>query len=164
MKTILAIQPENRHVGYAVFEGNKLIDWGGKDLPRVPASERSDRETLALFHSLVKRHEPHVVVLPPPATLPENLRSHFVRTVRKASLEYLHDVEDFSREDVSECFRELCNLERVNKEMIMQTVVKWFPELQSCLPKPRRLWNRQDHWVPMFDAVALAITWLHHHD
>ena len=164
MKTLLAIQPESRHVGFAVFEGNKLIDWGGKDLPRISVLEHGSRETLALFRSLVERHSPDIVVLPPPATLPENLRSKFVRAVREESVQRLHDIADFSNDDVSQCFRTLCNLERINKETIRQVLVKWFPELRSCLPNPRRLWKRQDHWVPMFDAVALAVTWLYHHE
>ncbi|MBI1974314.1 MAG: hypothetical protein HYS51_00420 [Candidatus Zambryskibacteria bacterium] len=145
MKTILAMQPENRHVGYAVFEENRLVDWGSKELSRIPLSDRNDKVTAPLFRSLVRRYEPSIVVLPPPAGIPEAFRSQFVRTVREESIEHSIEITAFSREDISECFRSLCKLERVNKEMIMHALVRWFPELKSCLPKPRRPWERQDH-------------------
>ena len=43
---------------------------------------------------------------------------------------------------------------------IIVLVVVFQPELRGALPKHRRIWESQEYWVPMFDAVALAITWL----
>jgi hypothetical protein len=46
----------------------------------------------------------------------------------------------------------------------MNVLVRWFPELQKALSKPRRLWDSQDYWTSMFDAVALAVTQLSRHE
>jgi hypothetical protein len=164
MKTILALQPHNREIGFAVFEDNKLVDWGLKAFLRVSVFNRTDEMMVDSFRKLARKHRPDVVVLPPPTALSETFRSHFVRTVRQESFRRSQEIADFSLDAISECFGSLSRLNRVNKEIIRKAIVKWFPELEASLPKRRRLWERQDYWAPMFDAVALAITWLYHNE
>jgi hypothetical protein len=42
----------------------------------------------------------------------------------------------------------------------MVRIGRLFPELEPLVPKPRRPWDAQDYWTPMFDAVARAVAWL----
>jgi hypothetical protein len=164
MTTILAIQPEARQIGYAVFEGAALIDWGTKTLGVAGIPERVNRVALPLFRSLVDYHEPGVVVLPRPTKAGGTIRNQFLVEIRYELSNHGPSLASFSRNQIQGCFKAFLRSERPTKDRIMRLLVAWFPELRGALPRPRKPWESQDYWVPMFDAVTMAVTWLHYND
>jgi hypothetical protein len=68
MTTILSLQPKAQHIGYAVFEGAVLVDWGNKHLPGVAIEERTSRRAVPVVRTLIQVHEPQVLVLPEEST------------------------------------------------------------------------------------------------
>ena len=49
---------------------------------------------------------------------------------------------------------------RANKHAIAVQVAKHFPALERRLPKPKRIWETEAHAMAMFQAGALALTYL----
>jgi hypothetical protein len=165
MKTILALQPDARQVGYAVFKEGTLTNWGAQYLgSSTPLPQRVHRIAMPFFRTLLDRHAPDVVVLPHPTKIFGTARNRFLRAIRYELARAPGTVTSFGRREIQHSFKELLNVEKINKDQIMRALVKWFPELLRYLPKPRRLWDSEDYWTPMFDAVSLAITFLHNND
>ena len=160
MNTVLAIQPEARQIGYAVFEGTDLIDWGCKNLPSVNLERRTAECALALFRSLISRHEPDVVVFPVRTETPWTARNRVLRVVRTELEGEPMVLKSFSRQEIRECFKCFLGFQPT-KQQIMHLLSRWFPELETLVPRARRPWESQDYWVSMFDSVALAVTFLH---
>jgi len=164
MITILAIQPKARQIGYAVFEGPELIDWGTKTLALVAIPEGMNVVALPLFRELVNQHEPDVIVLPQPTKTSGTFRNEFMLAIRYELSNNKPALVSFTRSQIQACFKVFLQSERSSKDRIMQLLVTWFPELEASLPQPRKPWESQDYWVPMFDAVTMAVTWLHRND
>jgi len=160
MKTVIALQPEARQIGYAVFEGKDLIDWGTKSIGSVPVAKRVYTVALPFVRSLIERHQPDLIVLSQPTDNPTTVRTRFLRAVRYESCRQPQKLCFFSRRAIHKAFQPFLQSKRVNKSLIMQLLARWFPELRRSLPRPRRLWESQDYWVSMFDAIALGITHL----
>jgi hypothetical protein len=160
MKTVIALQPEARQIGYAIFEGKELVEWGSKRIDSVPVERRAYVRALPFLRSLIERYEPDVILLPEPTAIPTTVRSRVIRAVRYELLRAPRQLLTISRHAIHIAFTPFLKAQRAGKESIMQVLVRWFPELKKLLPKPRRLWEPQDHWVSMFDAVALGITYL----
>ena len=160
MISILALQPDARQIGYASFEGKTLIDWGAKDLGALPVSERLLEAAIPFFRTLIKWHEPEVVVVPPPTKTPGTFRNLFLYAVQRETGHIPFIIQSFDRAKIQETFKSTLGCDGVNKDLIMQALAKWFRELEIYLPKPRRPWQSEDYWAPMFDAVSLAVTYL----
>jgi len=165
MKTILAIQPDARQIAYAVFKGATLVNRGTKHLAfRKPLRQRTYQTAVPYFRGLVERYDPDVVILPSPTTTPDTARNRVLRGIRYESTRNRYSLANVSRTDIRKTFKSFLKVGRVNKDSIMRLLSKWFPELLEFLPKPRRLWESPNYWVPMFDAVSLAVTYLCHNE
>ena len=112
---------------------------------------------MPFFRSLVEHHNPDMIVLPPQNNMAGTGRNRFLRAMTIELARQPNIVTSFSRRDIQAAFGTLLNMERPNKDVTMQALVKWFPKLLPYLPKPRRAWDSEDYWVPMFDAVSLAV-------
>jgi hypothetical protein len=164
MKTILALQPDARQIGYAVFEESRLIDWGSKHVASRPLCDRIEHVAIPVFCELIKRHKPDMIVLPKPADIFRTGRNPCLRAIQHEAARHSYTVASFARSDIRRSFKFVLNCECPNKYSIMQVLARWFPELQRILPKPRRRWEPQDYWTPIFDAISLAITYIHNDD
>lgn len=160
MKTVLAIQPNAARMGYAVFEGPELVDWGIKKLGTVLSLKtRMTKKAVRCLDQLVYRHEPEVLVLPDGRGSSSG-RNVFLKAVRSRAGEQAHITMTVTRGDVQRAFAGFLGTEKASKDEIMPVLARWFPELSPALPNRRRLWDTEDYWVPMFDAVSLAITYM----
>ncbi len=153
MKTIIALQPEARRIGYAIFEEGRLIDWGSKYLESEPLRERINIIAVPFFKTIMAHYKPEVVVLPAPTKTFGTARNRFLRAIRYELVCQRATVSTYSRRDIQQRFKFIIRSERPNKHSIMQVLVKRFPELLRFLPKPRRRWESEDYWTPMYDAV-----------
>lgn len=159
-KRILSLSPSLRYLAYACFEGRALLDWGIKgSLKGLQTQSRITRK-LELAEQLARQYEPHVVLLP----AGDDSRKPNLKRLASALTTLLSVQVDavvtFPKDDVLAYFRGLTIAERPTKQLIMAAVGRMFPELKRYIPKPRRPWESQDYWLPMFDAVAQGAAWL----
>jgi RNase H-fold protein (predicted Holliday junction resolvase) len=159
-KVVLALQSEASQIGFAVFQGRKLIARGSKSISKGRITSRVYRVALPVFRTLVETYQPDVVVFSVPTDNPVSFRSRFLRALRYETGRIALASRKFSRHEVHKAFMPFLGRQRVNKESIMQLICKWFPSLKIICPKPRRIWESQARRVLMFDAIALAITYL----
>ena len=160
MNTILAIQPESRQIGYAVFEGVNLVDWGSKDLTSKPIEERNPPLGIALLEQLVDRWDPDVVVLPKGTKKPGSVHNRLLKAIKAEVRRHPFVLAIYEWSEIRASFKGFIKAKRLNKHGIMETIAGWFPELQGVLPQPRGRSKTEDFRAPMFDAVALSVTYL----
>ena len=159
---IISLNPSFRHLAFASFEGEALVDWGIKSVPIV-GGQRDTAQLLDTLQDLIERSEPTVVVLPAGDDRRKQAQLRLIIGIKV----FLHGLADSvvtcSAGAVNEYFRTLTG-GRPTKHRIMTAIGDLFPELRRLVPKPRRLWESQDYWLPMFDAVARAVTWMKSHE
>ena len=126
MTTILALQPDARQIGYAIFEEASLIDWGTKDLASIPLDDRIVVAAIPFLRTLLKWNEPDVLVLPMPTRTPSTTRNVFLEAIGGETGPVPFVVTRFSRSQIQETFRTLLAGVEVNKDLIMRALVKWF--------------------------------------
>jgi hypothetical protein len=159
MRTVLGIQIDSRQLGYAVFEGEALIDWGIKDL-RLRKKRMTAGCAIPLFAKLINQYQPDVVVLPTRTRNPNSARSRFLHAINGELARSTYKTVTYGLREIREAFGSLVKEKSPSKYPIMKALVRWFPELQGVLPKPRRRWDPEPYWTPLFDAVSLATTYL----
>jgi len=150
---ILAIAPCSTGFGYALLEGEALVEWGVR-------SVKGDKNSgsVAKVEELMFRYEPEVVVLEDTGA-EGSRRSPRIRELSQRifamSLARKVPVAWFRREQIMRfCFGN----GKGTKQEMAQIVAKSFPdELGTRVPPARRTWKSQDYRIDMFDAVALAL-------
>jgi hypothetical protein len=162
---ILSLSPCSRQVGYAYFENSQLVDWGVRNNHCGPILERIFIKGLVIVRELAVRFNPGAVILPA-------LEIQIRRANRQRFISATQAILSSTRQSVAFCsdiqvknrFNDLLG-ERPTIQRIAVFLAGVFPELQPVIPKPRRPWESQDYWTPMFDAVARGYVWIHtHHD
>lgn len=153
---ILAIEPSSKGVGFAVLEGQKnLVGLGVKSIKKD-----KNAQSLLKLNELIKDYRPEILIL-------ENYSAKGSRRwprVRKLGLEILvlarsHKlkVRLFSREEVMRTF--FADAKEGTDHARAKIIAERFPEeLASQLPPKRQAWDSEDSQMPVFDAVALAMT------
>lgn len=158
---ILSVTPGTRHVGYAYFEGNELIEWGVRENNKGSIKDRVGYQGKSIVSDLVKRYEPTVVVLPrPDAGSKKANQQRFIETLKVLFTSGATVVRYCSAREVRTSFLAFDPSVKPTKHAIMVRIGRLFPELEPVVPAPRRPWDPQDYWTPMFDAVARAVAWL----
>lgn len=162
MKTILAISPNTRRLGYAIVRGAQLTDSGQKYLGVRTQFHRIHRVGRPFLRSLVARHCPVVIITAKLRKQSNTAGNRLLQAIKRDLVKRGPPVVTFSRKDIRSAFAALTASQRPSKDTIMRVLAKWFPELEEYVPpRPRRAWDAQDHWTALFDAVSLAITYLH---
>jgi Holliday junction resolvasome RuvABC endonuclease subunit len=153
----LAIDPSTRGFGFAVLEGpERLVDWGVKE-----TKVNKNVKSLKLIDDLIERYQPSVLIV-------EDYRGKGSRRCRRIQ-ELINDisklgskkkirVKSFSRVKVKQAFFESG---AETKEDIALDIAKRFPELAPRLPRFRKPWMSEDYRMSIFDATALALSYLH---
>jgi hypothetical protein len=119
---------------------------------------------MPFIRNLVELHTPDVIVLPPRNNPAGTGRNRFLLAL-KIDLRFDRTtMATFSRYEIQKVFGSLIRQKRPSKDVTMGVLTKWFPELLRYLPRTRRIWDPQDYWISMFDAVSLAITYMHHNE
>jgi Holliday junction resolvasome RuvABC endonuclease subunit len=151
---VLAIDPSHRGLGFAVMEGpSELLDWG------VKQAEDGDKNAkcVGIVKDLIDRYRPHVLVL-------ENSTGKNSRRCERVQ-ELLQAVRQAARQKGVKVLEE--TTERVQKafvpkkDTIAAAIAGRFPELAARLPKPRTLTTSEHSAMPVFDAMAFAMTYFY---
>jgi hypothetical protein len=158
---ILSLDLTSGRLGFAYFEGMDLIDWGIKGTPKGSHSEQRSIETLESIQDLIKNFEPDVLLMPEISKRRSEVsKKALIKAARIVASSIPLDVIAYSWTEVRKIFRVWTEPNRPTKQRIMGVVSDLFPELRPIRPKPRRMWEPQDYWLPMFDAVARAVAWI----
>jgi hypothetical protein len=148
---LLALEIRPRKAGFAVFEGATLQDWG-------VASYGPPSPSIRRIGSLIDLHEPSVIIIR-----------------RRSLLKKDRAVEDIGRSIQQEAARRTIQFwpldafairtffaargQRTKHEIASQ-IADWFPELAWKLRPKRKPWQSEPHNAALFDAVAIAVTFL----
>lgn len=151
----MAVYPNTRGFAYVVFEGPTApIDWGVSDIREKPRNGICLRR----LSNLLKLHAPEMLIL----------RGGFKRlAARGRRLQSLVDAIEalarsssiatvqFTREHIRQTF---AHLESPTRHAIVAEIARLIPDMEAYLPVARKLWQREDRRMGLFDAAALAVT------
>ena len=156
-KRVLALDPYSRGVGFVVLEGPlHLIDWGLKE-------SRQDKQSRGLRHveQLIEMYHPDVLVLEaihdPRCRRCPRIRE-LLHKMSQLAAEKKLKTRSFSRHAVQATFSEVSP---VTKYEMMKAIVERLPELTLWRPPVRKPWMSENSRASIFDAAALALTYLY---
>ncbi len=140
---MLSVAVASGKVGYALFVGQRLTDWGTSRIAGV-----SSRAAARVTRRWLKKFKPDVVVTETFAA--GSRKGQRSRAITAAVAQVARDQADLL--DVT--------MERVqtfpNKYDEAEALAVEFPELELYLPRRRRLWDTESPRTIVFEAVALA--------
>jgi Holliday junction resolvasome RuvABC endonuclease subunit len=148
---VLGIAPSSRGFGFAILEGDGLVDWGVK-------SVRGDKnpQSLAKVKELITFYAPQVIILENAsssrrASRIRELNAHIIETARSYGIR----VVSLARKKIRQVF---FADGQGTKHAIAEVLSKRFPdELSLRLPPKRKAWMSEDHRMGIFEAVALIV-------
>jgi hypothetical protein len=149
---LLAIDPTRHGFAYVLLESQILIDWGVVD-----AGEEASAAAHRL-EALISRYTPTSLIIEH-HMLTESRRSprarEFLVAVELLGLLQGVAVERISRSRLAETFPDA-----KNKHDIALLLADRYPELRMWRPRRRKPWMSEDERMNIFDALALAETYL----
>jgi Holliday junction resolvasome RuvABC endonuclease subunit len=154
---VLAIDPACRGFGYAVLEGpNYLLDYGMADNRR-----NKNAASLREIVRLIDYWQPDVLAIEDYTAKGSRrgirVQDLLLRIRRLASTKRLKAI-GLSRLRLRDAF---AVEDAHTKHQIATAIAGRLPELAQWLPPQRKCWMTEDYRMPIFDAVALAITLFH---
>ena len=148
---VLALEIRPRKAGFAVFEGAALQDWRVAGYgPASPAMRR--------LGSLIDLHAPSIVVIRRRSFLRK--ASAVANIGRNIQQEAARRMIQFRPLDASAVRALFTDRGHRTKHEIASQIADWFPELAWKLPPKRKPWQSEPHNAALFDAVAIAVTFL----
>jgi len=148
---ILAISPTSRGFGYAVMEAPlRLIDWG------VVQTKKDLDKRITRLSDLIRRYVPTVLVTEDFKSLRKGPRAkNLIQSIGKLSYELKIPIRKVGVSKVRNIFQ---RSGAITKLQIAHTIGRWFPELATRLPKPRKIGMGENYRMSIFDAIGLAIS------
>ncbi len=153
---VLALDPSHRGLGFAVLEGpERLVDWGVREAEG--SADEKNAACVAIAKQLIDQYRPHALAI-------ENCTSEdsrrcarareLLEAISKTAREKHVKVVDFSPDRVRRAFAP-------KKDVIAAAIAGRFPELALRLPKVRNLTMSEQYGMPVFDAMAFALTFFY---
>jgi RNase H-fold protein (predicted Holliday junction resolvase) len=151
---ILALDVRARRIGFAVFETPaQVLEFGVTRFKSRPTA-------LARLDRLIRRTKPDgLVLLKIPSSSTRNTRGMqtILCGIWLIARRFSVAVTTIRERQVKQHFSEQG---ATTKYQVSLFLVKRFPELEWKLPQPRKAWQREHPNMSMFDAAALAVTYL----
>jgi Holliday junction resolvasome RuvABC endonuclease subunit len=149
---VLGIAPSSRGFGFAVLEGDNLVEWG----VRTAKGEGKNSKLLAKVSDLITMCQPEAMILEDisaPVRRASRIRDLHAEIIEAARAERIKFVI-LPRRKVREA---IVSDESATKQDVAEMLAKRFPnELGMHLPRKRKPWMSENHQMAMFDAVALV--------
>jgi len=152
---ILSFYPHARGFAYVVFERSlSPVDWGMSDLP----GKQKARQCLRRLSALLDQYRPDVLLI---RDVPQEGTTKRAATLL-AAMKKLAEGRGIvsaavSREQIQEAFAHLGSPTRY---AIVEAIIKDIPMLAPYAPPIRKIWNGEDRRMGLFDAAALALTFI----
>jgi len=112
---------------------------------------------------LLDRFTPDVLLIPKTGKSNTRRSKHSILALEAMVAEAYRrsiPVYAFSDHDVRNAFRDTEGKPATNKAAIDQLIAERHPALKRSLPRPRRRWDPEAYYRPLFNAVALHGAWL----
>jgi Holliday junction resolvasome RuvABC endonuclease subunit len=152
---VLGLALSSRAFGYAVFEADKLVDWG---LTSTKQTENVNAWCMTNLIRLLKLYEPDVVALED-VFAKGSVRSSRIRRLAK-QIETMADKRKSRVRKIPKLnvIKAACGTEKATRHDMAEKIAQIFPnELSFRLPKRRGIGDPEDRRIRMFEAVALAL-------
>lgn len=152
---VIGLALSSRAFGYAVFEADKLVDWG---LTSTKQTENENAWCITNIDRLFKLYEPDVVALED-VFAKGSARSSRVRRLTK-QIETMSAKRNSRVRKVPKLnvIKAVCGTEETTRHDMAVKIAEMFPnELSFRLPKRRGIGDPEDRRIRMFEAVALAL-------
>jgi Holliday junction resolvasome RuvABC endonuclease subunit len=150
---VVAITPSYRGFGYAVLDGDALVDWGVKSV-----SGDKNARCLEEVEDLIAHYLPKVIVLQDhsggQSRRSDRIRELSSRIVAVASSLKLR-VAVYSDQQVKQAY--FADGRGTKHAIAKILAARFHEELGFRLPPKRRPWMGQDYRMGIFDALALAL-------
>jgi len=151
---VLAIYPNTKGFGYAVFEGSEnLLDWGTK------SARKNGTVTLDKIKQVIGLYHPESLILEDMADLrsrrglrARRLIEHIVKLANTMKIR----TYSVSRPVIRNAF---AYTNSVTKHQIAATLAKTYPELSRSLPPKRKPWETERQVMSVFAAAALGVAY-----
>ena len=152
---VMALYPNARGFAYMIFEGpSSAVEWG---VSEVLHKEGRTTACARRMSSLIDRYRPDCLVLRGGSRGIKSSAKTLVNAVQEAAEQKGVPTHRLSRKDIQQTFVHTGSQTRYE---IAVTIAKHFPMLAPLLPPARKIWNGEDRRMGLFDAAALALTFL----
>lgn len=150
---VMAIFPNTRGFGHAVFEDVLPVDWGVSDVRGHSRNEVCmDRITM-----LINRYSPDILLLRDATEARSSRVASLIQAVATLPLNPGAACIVVSHHQVREAFG---YLGRPTRPAIAGAIAERIPFFEALVPPARKIWNSEDRRMGLFDAAALALTYL----
>ena len=148
---IIGISPGTRYVGYSIFYGSELRDWGVKNIEGRWSKEKQKR-IIAFISNLTEQHKPKALVIKKlhPSRSSSNL-NRLVSKIKESSERKRLMVHQYSIKDLESFFYPDG---RINKMALAEKVAEKYSVLSHELKREKTIMN--PYYIRMFEAVALG--------
>jgi len=147
-RRVLAVDVRAQRIGFALFEEESLIDWGGRIVrpEKVPDRERERIDQFLIEYS------PEVLVLRTVRNSTQD-RQRLTTLIAAAAARLQIRVESIGSKEIKRAFAVM----HKNKYSAAAAVAERFPALAPLCPLPRKIWQSEPYRVTVFDAAALGL-------
>lgn len=152
---LLAIDPESRELGLAVFDGDELRYYAVSGIAKRKPSSQVPAEAARIIRALIHEHQPFKLALAQPIvihTAAERL-AHVIRAIKNLALDEGLALQILSPKSVRQF---ICSSERATKKETTERLCAIYPEL-TRYTEGRSHWEKM-YYEPMFNAAALGLT------
>jgi len=148
---IIGISPGTRYIGYSVFYGSELMDWGIKNM-EGRWSKAKLAKIMTFMSDLIGQHKPNVlsIKLIHPSRSSGNLNQLIAKIKESANRKQIK-IRRYSIKDLETFF---CGYGRINKKTLAKKVAEKYPVLFNELNREKSI--RNPYYIRMFEAVALG--------
>lgn len=151
---ILALDPGTRHMGVAVIQGRELLHYGVRDFRRRRPADQMIRATRKIIIDLAEGYQ--ATVLAYEKTFYVQQKSSALLHVQEMEIARVGKalglrVVGYSPAEVR---KRLCDRGNATKQAVADLLIQRFPELTGY--RHAREPRREEYWLNMFDAVAVA--------
>lgn len=152
---ILAIDPGTRNLGIAFFDGEELIYYGVKTIPKMKLPHDTLKEGKKIVLRLIQDFKPQILVVE--KTFFSNNKNSALLNVFADEIQAIGKkqkliVKSFAANTVR---KHICGNGSASKDEIAKVLVSRYRELKPYLTSDRK-WKEKFH-RNMFDAVALGL-------
>ena len=151
-KTVLALHPRTRGIGYAVLEGpRRLVDRGV--IGHRFSIEKLLRNAVT---KLVEQYQPDIIVHETIDNTKKTNRAGRLLTLLDSHMtERKIEISTYTREDILN-FLDMHG--KTDSHGIARKISIWFPSLEASIPRKRKFFETQNSAYHMFIAIAFALT------
>jgi Holliday junction resolvasome RuvABC endonuclease subunit len=155
---IIGINPGTRYIGFAIFHGSELRDWGVKNIEGRWSKDKL-KKAMTIISDMIGQNEPNIISIKQlhPSRSSSSL-NQMVSKIKELSKRKRLKVCQYSIDDLKAFFHS----ERINKRQLAEMVTSDYPVLYYEFEKEKAIIN--PYYVRMFEAVALGSICLNYLD